>query len=146
MNRRRLAAVLRVRELQERGARGELARNHQRHHRAVAVERHTWAQLDRRSDTSGTLTPADLASSRLVRQAGLLAAETQHAATEQAADGVAVARAEWTVAARRVEALERLADRFAEAEAAEDERRQNNELDDLVLARRGRGPDAGSGR
>lgn len=41
MNRKRLQAVLRVRTLQERGARGELARRTQAHHRAQAAEERT---------------------------------------------------------------------------------------------------------
>lgn len=45
MNRKRLQAVLRVRTLQERGARGELARRTQAHHRAQAAEERTWELL-----------------------------------------------------------------------------------------------------
>ena len=52
--------------------------------------------------------------------------------TEHAAGDEAVAREEWTVAARRVEALDRLAERLREAEAEEAERLQNNEIDDMV--------------
>ena len=46
------------------------------------------------------------------------------------------ARDEWTVAARRVEALERLDERLRAEESLELERKRNTELDDLVLARR----------
>ena len=133
MNRKRLEQVLRIREIQERGARGELARTTLRHRRARAVERRTWVQLD-----AWPVQGPSLDGAERVRGAGLLAADTQRQVTEHAAGDEAVAREEWTVAARRVEALDRLAERLREAEAEEAERLQNNEIDDMVLARRGR--------
>ena len=71
-----------------------------------------------------------------VREAGARAAATQHTVTETAHQRVLVARDEWTEAARRVEALDRLGERLRESEAVEAERVSNNEIDDLVLARR----------
>lgn len=133
MNRKRLEQVLRIREIQERGARGEMARTTQRHRRARTVERRTWDQLDAWPVDAGSLVAL-----QSVRDAGMLAADTQHIVTVHAAEQEAGARAEWTVAARRVEALERLAERLREAESEEAERLQNNEIDDMVLARRGR--------
>lgn len=133
MNRKRLEQVLRIREIQERGARGELARTSLRHRRARAVERRTWDQLDAWPAEGPTLD-----SLERVRGAGMLAADTQRAITERAAGEESTARGEWTVAARRVEALDRLAERLRESEAEEAERLQNNEIDDMVLARRGR--------
>lgn len=138
MNRKRLQAVLRVRSLQERGARGELARRSQAHQRAVSAEQHTWERLDAASDA-----PVDaerLASISAVRHAGLLAAEAQHRVSDETLADTVVARDEWTIAARRVEALDRLGTRLREADEAEDERKQILEIDDLVLARRGREP------
>jgi hypothetical protein len=46
VNQKRLAAVLRIRNLQERSARGELARTRREHQYAVAVERRTWEMID----------------------------------------------------------------------------------------------------
>lgn len=136
MNRKRLQAVLRVRSLQERGARGELAVRQQAHHRAKTAEEHTWQQLDGLAVDGGT---ADrLQALAAVRDAGVLAAERQHETTEAALEQARTARDEWVVAARRVEALERLGERLKEADDAEDERKQILEIDDLVLARRGR--------
>lgn len=137
MNPKRLAAVLRVRELQERGARGEMARRSQAHRIALAAEEHTWAQLHQLSTERGDA--ARLRVMTAVRDAGMLAAERQHDTTAAADEALTGARAEWTIAARRVEALERLGERLREAEQAEDDRRQILEVDDLVLARRGRG-------
>ena len=133
MNRKRLEQVLRIREIQERGARGELARTTLRHRRARAVERQTWTRLDEWPADRPTIDALER-----VRGAGMLAADTQHSVTERAAGDESVAREEWTVAARRVEALDRLAERLRESEAEEAERLQNNEIDDMVLARRGR--------
>lgn len=134
MNSRRLAAVLRVRELQERGARGELARRNEQLRRAAGAEARTWAALDRATDPG--MSSQQLDAQHVVRCAGLLAATSQRLITERAEEDADTARDAWTIAARRVEALERLRDRTSEAESLELERLQNNELDDLVLARR----------
>lgn len=138
MNRRRLEAVLRVRSLQERGARGELARRTQVHQQAVAAEQHTWERLDRESDDAPT--GDGLFAMRAVRDVGLRAAERQRQTTDDACAEAGAARDGWTIAARRVEALDRLGSRLREADDAEAERKQILEIDDLVLARRGRGP------
>lgn len=122
--------------LQERGARGELARTNEQLRRAAAVEQHTWASLDR--TPPDTLLSAQQIAGRHARlAAGTLAAGTQHLVTERAEEGVGIALDEWTVAARRVEALERLDERNREIEAVEFERSRNNEIDDMVLVRRG---------
>ncbi|MFN8024294.1 MAG: flagellar FliJ family protein [Acidimicrobiales bacterium] len=138
MNRKRLQAVLRVRTLQERGARGELARRTQAHQRAQAAEERTWELLQGVQAAGGD--PLSLQTAVAVRDAGTRAVERQHDTTEAAREGVVGAREEWTIAARRVEALDRLGERLREADEAEQERLQILEIDDLVLARRGRGP------
>jgi flagellar export protein FliJ len=137
VNGRRLAAVLRVRELQERGARGELARTNEQLRRAADAERQTWASLDRAA-RGATMSSQEIAGRHAVRMAGALAAGSQRVVTEHAEEGATVARNEWTIAARRVEALERLDERKRVEEAVEFERSRSNELDDMVLARRGR--------
>lgn len=137
MNRARLQAVLRVRSLQERGARGELARRSQEHQRAAEAEERTW-QLLQQLAPSPDSPVGDLQALQAVRSAGTLAAVRQHGETDEARERTVVARDEWTVAARRVEALDRLGERLLEAEEAEEERKQILEVDDLVLARRGR--------
>ncbi len=138
MKRERLQAVLRVRSLQERGARGELARRSTAHHQAVSAEQHTWERLERVADA--TTSTDGLVAMRAVRDAGLRAVESQHRITDETLADTVVARDEWTIAARRVEALDRLGTRLREADDAEAERQQILEIDDLVLARRGRQP------
>lgn len=142
MNRKRLQAVLRVRSLQERGARGELARRSQAHQQASVAEAYTWQRLE--EHTASAAGHAELVALQLVRHAGTLAAQRQHDDTVAALDQTLVARDAWTAAARRVEALDRLGERLREAADAEDERLQILEIDDLVLARRGRGPSGGA--
>ena len=137
MNGRRLAAVLRVRELQERGARGELALTNEHVRQATDAERRTWASLDRPAD-GATMSSQQIAGRHALRMAGTLAAGSQRIVTERAEEGATVARNEWTFAARRVEALERLDERTRAEAAIEFERTRSNELDDMVLARRGR--------
>ena len=137
MNQDRLAAVLRVRELQEQIARGELARTNEQLRRATDAEARTWARLDR-PDAGGVVASQQLAAQQAFRDAGTLAAGSQRLITDRAEEGVLVARDDWAVAARRVEGLERLAERTRAADALDDDRRRSNEIDDLVLARRGR--------
>lgn len=139
MNQKRLAAVLRIRTLQERGARGELARSRRDHHVARTVEERTWSQIDELAPPKMHATSADELTGRRTRvAAGVLSAHTLHAETVRAHEMMEIAKQEWTVAARRVEALERLAERIGEAERLESARLAGNEIDDLVLARRGR--------
>ncbi|MEX0846621.1 MAG: hypothetical protein WD023_02495 [Ilumatobacteraceae bacterium] len=135
MNRNRLADVLRIRRLQERSARGALAISNQRHHAAIAIEATMWTTLDQRGEALAR--SGAFGSIQATRVAGTLAAEAQHAVTERAQEATVVAGALWSEAARRVEALERLGERLAEVEAEEFDRAERNELDDLVLARRG---------
>jgi flagellar biosynthesis chaperone FliJ len=123
--------------LQERGARGEMARTNEQLRRAAEAERRTWMALDRPAPLT-SVSSQQVAARYAVLTAGTLAAATQHDVTQRAEDGVAVARDHWTIAARRVEALERWDERTRAAEALEDERRRNLEIDDMVLARRGR--------
>ncbi len=135
MNRRRLADVLRVRRLQERAERARLAASNREHRAAIDAEAAVWSGLE----AGGVELARRGAFVALAetRSAGLLAAERRRGATEEAAAGVAIARAGWASAARRVEGLERLDERLAEVEDVEAERVERVELDDLVLARRG---------
>lgn len=141
---KRLAAVLRVRQIQERSARGQLAVRRRELRLAEIAEHRTWTDLDERAgDAVGvgvaTTGSASMIGGRLVIDAGLRAAGTQRTVTESAGTEVSGAMAHWTIAARRVEGMERLADRVAANEEEERQRLANNEIDDLVLARFGRG-------
>jgi flagellar export protein FliJ len=135
MSARRLAAVRRVRQLQEDAARGELARSNERLRQAAEAEQRTWRQLDA-SPESTSMPGRQLHGRWAVRAAGTLAAGTQQRVTEHAGSGVVTARDAWSVAARRVEALERLDERQRSEEAIELDRKRSVELDDMVLARR----------
>jgi flagellar export protein FliJ len=142
VNQKRLAAVLRIRTLQERSARGELARSRRDHQYAVAVERRTWEMIDElAAPTARGVNSDHLAGRHAQVTAGLLSTYPLRAETERTHESMDAAKADWTIAARRVEALDRLAERIAEAEKAESARLAGNEIDDLVLARRGRDTD-----
>ena len=139
----RLDAVLRVRRLQERRARGQVAMDRRRHRLADEAERRTWDLLDGQERSAPVLIRAGDALGRYaMRTAGVLAAETQHTATEQAAVQAEASVQNWTVAARRVEGLERLAERLAALVEEDRQRAAANEVDDLVLARFGRDDDS----
>lgn len=136
MNGKRLASVLRIRHLQERACRGALAASRHAHRSAETAERQTWDSLDARVSGSRQLcSAADLCGAQRFVAAGMLAAETQHVATSNAAGELVSATAEWTLAARRVEGLERLMDRQGEMAREEAVRAASNEIDDLVLVR-----------
>lgn len=137
MKRAQLRTVMRIRELQERSARGVLALAQTRHREAVEDEEATWARVDAFGTVlRADVLPADLQQQRLVAEVGALAAQSLRQVTLDAADEAARAQVDWTAAARRVEALERLAERLAEREAFDAAHRAQTEIEDLVLARR----------
>ncbi len=133
MNRTRLNAVLRIRQIQERSARGHVAMSRNVHRQAVAAEARTWQMLDDRAAAAAVGSVDRLLAERALVSAGMLAAETQEIVTVDAAERVDVAVSVWTLAARRVEGLERLAQRNVELEREDADRRVANEIDDLVL-------------
>ena len=136
MNRDRLASVMRIRQIQERSARGTLAVTRQELRAASAAERRTWDTLDeRRGDGCGVLPARGLHALHDAVTAGVLAAGTQHQVTCNAETAAEMAVVDWTLAARRVEGLERLAERQRTIEQEEAGRRSANEIDDLVLVR-----------
>lgn len=137
-----MKAVLRIRTIQERIARGEVARTRRDHQYAVAVEERVWTLIDDLAPPRARgLSVGELERRHEQVNAGLLSTVALRADTERAEESVTVATSEWTEAARRVEALERLAERIAAAQQAEAVRLAGNELDDLVLARRAAGLD-----
>ena len=131
----RLAGVLRVRRLQECRARGEVAIDRRDHRLASTAEAMTWTRLDSTVPAAVPAPAAELRRARAVIEAGVLAAQRQHSRTTDAAARLAESGERWTVAARRVDGLERLATRLAAAEQAEEQRSAANAIDDLVLAR-----------
>jgi hypothetical protein len=137
MKRAQLRTVMRIRELQERSTRGELAVARARHQAAVDDEEATWARVD----AMGTLvrvevSPTQLQQHRLVAEVGALAATRLRQVTLDAADAADEAKVRWVEAARRVEALERLSTRLEERERAEEAHLVQIELEDMVVARR----------
>jgi flagellar export protein FliJ len=136
MNGKRLASVLRIRHLQERASRGALAASRHSHRSAESAERQTWDLLDERTRGNQQACSASaLRGAQMYVAAGMLAAETQHVATINAEGRLVSATAEWTLAARRVEGLERLMERQSELAREEAVRASSNEIDDLVLVR-----------
>lgn len=135
MNSDRLNSVLRIRRIQERSARGEVASRRNDHRVAESAERRTWRLLDERMTAVSTRSVQVLLGERAAITAGMLAADTMQIVTIDAADRVEVAVVSWTIAARRVEGLERLAERAAVLEREESLHRTANEIDDLVLIR-----------
>ena len=69
-------------------------------------------------------------------ESGWLAEQERRSALEAAIEAVDARQAEWNHERTRVDALGRLLDRLAEAEAEDEARRAESELGDLVSARR----------
>jgi len=135
MSRDRLSSVLRIRTIQERSARGELAMQRIHHRQAETAEWTTWTMLDGRAMPTASFLPALVVlGQRALVSASMGAAAVQHDATASALQQVHAAMDVWTIATRRVEGLERLADRLDSAENQESVRRAANEIDDRVLA------------
>lgn len=134
MNRARLATVVRVRRIQERIARGEVARD-----RGVVAGRELAADAAAaRLDDVSTTTPDRPTS--FVAHRRMLGSGVRE--VERATDDVRAARARldgtvrsWTHAAQRLEGVERLDERAAAAADASAERAERVELDDLVVMR-----------
>lgn len=131
---RRLDTVVRIRRLQERLARGEVAVRRS----ALAARQHDeaarWAVVDDRSRIAPD-TGAALAAHRAMLAGGVAVARRAGGEVVLARRGVERAMDGWSEAARRREGMERLADQVAAAERFEAERRAGIELDDLVIGR-----------
>lgn len=132
----RLAAVLRVRRMEEEAAKLELRAANVALRQAVTDR--DLAEARYRASTAGgpaLASVADLHAQRL--QAGLLA--EQAAAAQrlalQHAGAAALAQARWSKAAKRVAVLERLEARRSAEQAAEELRAEVALVDDLVNAR-----------
>lgn len=138
MSAERIAAVLRIRRLQERRERSEVASRRLKHRAAEHAARVTWQSVTSRSLDGAPLSAGRLATHRAVIDGGVAVAKHRDEAAIVAAHAVDVQLGTWSVAARRVEGLERLDERLRSSERAERERRAAVEIDDLVLARRGR--------
>lgn len=134
MSGRRLGTIIRVRRLQERLARADVARTRAELATRVAHEDHLWCSLADRAAAMPT-TPHALRAHRQMLTGGVAEAHRAGEHVVAARDRVDEALAHWTGATQRREGIERLADRIADAEHAERERRAGVELDDLVIAR-----------
>lgn len=136
MSDRRVETVLRVRALRERVARAQVAQRRQvlnaRRHDEVAA----WAAVRTRSSTR-MLGAGGFVAHRAMLGAGVYEA-TAAGDRVTAADGdVTAAMSTWRDEARRLDGIERLVERIRAEEAFEAQRLEYNELDDLVVMRRG---------
>ena len=136
MSSRRIATVVRIRELQERLARAEVARCQAAARTAAEYERASWELLAERDRTlRGRLATGGLAARVAVLDGGRTTAlraggrtAAAHVATGHALDG-------WKVAARDHDGVERLAERLADQAREDEQRRAAADLDELVVQR-----------
>ncbi|MEM1333808.1 MAG: flagellar export protein FliJ [Actinomycetota bacterium] len=129
---RRLASVVRVRDLQARVAEAAAAartREAEARHAAVA-EAH--AALDRAVDDASSLSFLAFAQRQTSIEGALFSV---HRRTDEAAEAqrsLDAARHVWTVARQRHEGVERLHDRLVDDERTDALRQEQREVDDLV--------------
>ncbi|TFV43578.1 flagellar FliJ family protein [Blastococcus sp. TF02A_35] len=134
----RLQPVLELRRSEERAAAA-----------AAAAAMNAAADADRRATEqetalTGAVLPRSMPSGSfvaamvLLRTAATDAADARALATAQAEQAEAV-RAQWTAAAQRTKALERLAERHREAQQHAADAAEERAVDDLVTGRAGRG-------
>ena len=134
----RLDTVLRVRRVEEDRAVAALA---DARRQLDAAERALEDTLDRYGAMpapSGTVALHELLQARARQE--LVAASVVHAGTQRlrAESIVDLQRAEWSAAAQRVAALERLDERRRAEHALEAQRQETIEVDDMVVARAAR--------
>lgn len=133
-----LDTVLRVRRVEEDRAIAALA---DARRKLDAAEQTLQRSLDRYGvvpQATGALPLPDLLRARAHQD--LVAASVVHAGTERLRAEVTVdlQRDEWSAAAQRVAALERLDERRRHEHAIEAQRQETIEVDDMVVARAGR--------
>lgn len=136
MNERRIETVLRVRALRERIARAQVAQR-----RAALSERENeeaaaWAAVRSRSATDA-LGGARFVAHRVMLGAGVMAASAARDRVVAADGEVGSAMATWHDEARRLDGIERLAERIRTEARAESQRVDYREIDDLVVIRSG---------
>lgn len=134
MNRDRLATVVRIRRLQERIARGEVARDRAAAHAREIAEQDAVALLDD-AELGVPRTPDGLRAHRRMLGRGVRDVGDAAAAVADAHQQVAVAVSGWTRAAQRLDGMERLDGRLAQEAEAERARLEQAEIDDLVVMR-----------
>lgn len=136
MTDRRVASLLRIRELQEKVARGAVARARYRATAASAAEQQIWSSLQQAStDMTGTQEGALFLAAQHNIQAGLSLARLRRSHAERRADELRGEVHLWEATAQRLEATERLADRESEAALEETQRRANYEMDEVASLR-----------
>lgn len=135
---RRLDSVVRIRELQSRIAEAEAVRCRRvvDDHR-VAVDQAT-DELAQRSASAGVDSLSSLLVSRQVLDGAVAQVHTRSHDLATATTGFDGARHAWHEAHRRHDAVERLDDRLRVLEEEEEMRKEQGELDDLVVVRHGR--------
>lgn len=140
MNRQRIATVRRVRALQERIARSEVARRQHLLAEQQRAEADAWREVSARSeDRSGDV--SCFRAHRRMLEGGAFDARRAHEAADEAGRALVLAVEAWQVEAQRRDGIERLAERVDAEHRAEIERLAANELDDLVVMRH-RGADS----
>lgn len=137
MNRHdRLGTVVRVRRLQERLARADVARTRAALAARLGDEAELWSSVaDRTGAVPAAGSPHALRAHRQMLAGGVAGARRAGEHVVTARGLVDDAMVHWSAAAQRREGIERLADRAAEAGQAEQARLAGLELDDLVIAR-----------
>lgn len=136
MSARRIGTVVRIRDLQERLARADVARCQAVARQATEQETARWAELAERDRQLRGMLAAGGLSRRAVALGGGLAAAVMASGRAAAAEhATSEALGRWTIAARDHDGVERLAARLDAEAHADEQRRLAIDLDELVVQR-----------
>lgn len=131
----RLDTVLRVRQVEEERARGELALAHRRLAEADAVLEERIEHYGAVPQPTAPLPAVSFLAARDRQEWAARSVVTAGTARIAADTTVAERRSEWAAAATRVSALERLDERRRAEHRIEAQRQEGLEVDDMVVAR-----------
>lgn len=139
MSKRRTDSVVRIRALQERVAEAEAgARRRKAEEHRVALDAAYGELNDRSAHTREIATVEALIDHRSAIDSAVVDIGRRHERLDHAVEVLHSAEVEWHVAHQRHEAVERLDARLRLADATEEARLAQLELDDLVVVRHGR--------
>lgn len=139
MSRRRTDSVVRIRALQERVAEAEAGARRRRAEEQRAALDTAYNDLSERNVTGrDVVTVSALIDHRSAIDSAVIDIGRRHQRLDHAVEVQHNAEAQWHVAHQRHEAVERLDSRLRLADATEEARLAQLELDDLVVVRHGR--------
>lgn len=141
MSARRLDTVLRVRAIREQIARGDVARQRMDLEQRCDEQARAISAISDPDRSSAIEAPLFLAR-RAALSGGVRDVDVATAATDVSREELDVVSLRWREAAQQLDGIDRLIEQMRAITHADDQRREANELDDLVVMRHTDGREA----